>query len=106
MPYAPSRSSRRLLRRFETRGKLKSLIRPEHKPVLEYIFDRLCLAAVPCAAYLWYIGDGRAAVAVIAGAIVLWTIRELFIQDDHALVRIYGPAGRLRYVFERVLRDK
>lgn len=95
-----------MLRRFESRGKLKSLIRPEHKPVLEYIIDGVCLAAIPVIGFLWYDAGWQPAAIALGGVITLWTIRELFIQDDHALVRIYGPAGRLRFVFEKVFRDK
>ncbi|MCR9140665.1 MAG: FMN-binding glutamate synthase family protein [bacterium] len=106
MSYTPSRSARNYLRRFESRGKAKSLVRPEHKPPLQYVFDGICLIALPVVGYLYYAHGWQAALALLGGVIVLWTIRELFVQDDHALVRIYGPAGRLRFVFEKVFRDK
>ncbi len=106
MAYTPSRSSRSMLRRFESLGKAKSLIRPEYKSVLEYIIDGLCLAALPLVGFFWYDTGWRPAAALAGGIVILWSIRELFVQDDHALVRIYGPAGRLRFVFEKVFRDK
>ncbi|MEQ9363724.1 MAG: glutamate synthase-related protein, partial [Leptospirales bacterium] len=106
MSYTPSRASRSVLRRFESKGKLKSLIRPEYKPMMQIIVDGACLAALPVIAFFWYDAGWRPALTLFGGVIVLWTIRELFVQDDHALVRIYGPAGRLRYVFEKVFRDK
>ncbi|MEM6361477.1 MAG: hypothetical protein AAF731_15400 [Bacteroidota bacterium] len=43
---------------------------------------------------------------VTAAMLILFGIRDVFIQDDHTLVRIYGPLGRLRYMFENVFRDK
>lgn len=38
----------------------------------------------------------------------LWffSVRELFVQDDRTIIRIYGPLGRIRYLFEDTFRDK
>lgn len=39
-------------------------------------------------------------------ALLLFSVLELFVQDDHALTRIYGPLGRIRYITEDLFRDK
>ena len=31
---------------------------------------------------------------------------DYFVQDDHAIIRIYGPMGRARYIVESLMRDK
>jgi glutamate synthase domain-containing protein 2 len=106
MSYRPSASASRMLRRFQVRGKNGSLIPPRYKPPLEYLIDGLCLLATPLVVFLWYDYGWRPALLITLGVMVLWALRELFVQDDHALVRIYGPFGRLRFIFERVFRDK
>ena len=42
----------------------------------------------------------------IAAAFLVFSVRELFVQDDRTLIRIYGPLGRIRYLFEDTFRDK
>ena len=106
MAYKPSAASRRMYKRFESQGKQRSLIPPRYRPPIQRLVDVLCLLALPFAVYVGYLWGWPAAGATVFGTIVLWTVRELFLQDDHALVRIYGPFGRLRFVFEKVFRDK
>ena len=104
MAYKPSAASRRMYKRFESQGKQRSLIPPRYRPPIQRLVDVLCLLALPFAVYVGYLWGWPAAGATVFGTIVLWTVRELFLQDDHALVRIYGPFGRLRFVFEKVLQ--
>lgn len=106
MSYNSSSSARKFLKRAKKSGKTSALISPEKKPLLQIIADLLVLLlliALPVFLYLemWlYAG--------IAGGLIVisWALREFFLQDDHALVRIYGPFGRLRYLFETEFRDK
>ena len=106
MAYNTSRSSKKLLGIIDLKGKKAALTPPGYTPWLDYSFRWLSIAvliASPAIGYFqgwWMAGD-----AVLAAAL-LFGIRETFIQDDHAIVRIYGPMGRFRYLFERELRDK
>lgn len=45
-------------------------------------------------------------ILLIAAAFLVFSVRELFVQDDRTLIRIYGPLGRIRYLFEDTFRDK
>ncbi len=105
MSYRPSGSAQKLSKKYQKRGKENSLILPHYQPPGERVaavFTWLLLfASVGLAFYHW--------LYAIAGgllALIVFSIRELFLQDDHALIRIYGPFGRLRYLFEKQFRDK
>ncbi|MBL8020907.1 MAG: FMN-binding glutamate synthase family protein [Leptospirales bacterium] len=95
-----------MLETYKKSGKERALILPDFKPALErpanVLTLLLCLAIAPLFYFygIWY------AVAAGVAATVVFGLRELFIQDDHAIVRIYGPFGRLRFVFENLFRDK
>ncbi len=109
MPYRPTRSSRSLLNRIAAKGKVANLVQPKYRSPLEYIVDGACYALLAGAIYFSFFAANQSwliAGAMLFGAFVLWLVREFFVQDDHALVRIYGPLGRLRYVFEDLIRDK
>ena len=106
MTYKISDISTRILNQYINNGKKNTLTPPGHippfqKPV-EYLSYLLAFGSIP----LW-IGLGwEYGVSSIVGALLLLVIRDTFIQDDHTITRIYGPLGRLRYVFENVFRDK
>ncbi|HMY67656.1 MAG TPA: FMN-binding glutamate synthase family protein [Leptospiraceae bacterium] len=106
MPYNPSSSSKKHLHRIIQDGKEKSLVPPEFKPLMQRILEPIGLislfSSIPMA---WYNGI-YFSVPGILGYFIISIIVDLFIQDDHALVRIYGPLGRLRYIFEEAFRDK
>lgn len=106
MAYKISDISQRLIDRQKRLGKDNTLTPPGYMPPLqrpvEYLYMFLSVAAVPLWIWLgWIYGAGALFVALI-----LFGIRDVFIQDDHTITRIYGPVGRLRYVFENVFRDK
>ncbi len=45
-------------------------------------------------------------ILLIVASSLVFSVRELFVQDDRTLIRIYGPLGRIRYLFEDTFRDK
>jgi len=47
-----------------------------------------------------------AGILMITGGLILYGFEELFLQKRSTIVRIYGPLGRMRYVFEQEFRDK
>ncbi len=106
MAYKATISAQNFLRRINNRGKEAALTTPEYRPALERVLDPvstlLLFGAIP--AYLW-VGTW-AALTSAGAALVLFSLRELFVQDDHAITRIYGPLGRLRYIAEDLFRDK
>jgi len=106
MPYKASSITQRLLKKYSRKGKEHALVPPAYKPPLQrptdYILILLAIAILP----VGYVYGTLAGVATLVVFLVLFGIRDIFIQDDHAIVRIYGPMGRLRYMFENVFRDK
>lgn len=106
MSYNVSKVSKRILGNYSAKGKLNALTPPGYIPPLQRpveIVSTLCaIAMVPLwIIYGWEIGLGSGVIALI-----LFGIRDVFIQDDHTITRVYGPVGRLRYIFEDVFRDK
>lgn len=47
-----------------------------------------------------------AGMLTIIGGLLLYGFEEFFLQKRSTIVRIYGPLGRLRYLFEMEFRDK
>ncbi|MDX1960133.1 MAG: FMN-binding glutamate synthase family protein [Leptospiraceae bacterium] len=106
MAYSTSRSSKVFLNKILNSGKESSLIPPHYKPPLQRIFEPISfLALILTIPAYYYLGIYHAIVS-LSIFLILFGIIDLFIQDDHALIRIYGPLGRLRYIFEDVIRDK
>ncbi len=106
MAYDASKPAHKLLARFRSRGKERALIRPEYRPPLEIIADGVSYVALIASPFLAYIYGWPYGLGAVGAALAVYVLREFFFQDDHAIVRIYGPLGRLRFVFERVFRDK
>lgn len=106
MAYKISSKSSKVLNNYTSKGKEKALITPGYTPPfqrpIEFVIIILLIAAVPC----WYFFGTPLGIGLIVLALTLFGFKDLFIQDDHSLIRIYGPLGRLRYVFEDVFRDK
>lgn len=105
MPYTMSKIGTQLLRAYEANGKDRSLTMPAFRPVLERPVTILSVLGLVLAVPLYWVAPWASATAA-ALSVVLFGIREVFIQDDHAIVRIYGPMGRFRYIFENLIRDK
>ncbi|MBC8110669.1 MAG: hypothetical protein H7Y04_06375, partial [Verrucomicrobia bacterium] len=106
MSYQISDEGQNFQQRINQNGKQNSLVSPSYHPPLDlpikYTVIALLLACIPVGIFvnLW-VGIGCAVLAI-----VLFFIRDFFIQDDHSLVRIYGPLGRGRYLVEDLFRDK
>ncbi len=55
---------------------------------------------------LVYYGYILFGILTIVGALAFYGIEELLLQKRSTIVRIYGPLGRIRYIFEQEFRDK
>lgn len=106
MSYQGTTEARRFLNRITKIGKGDSLIAPSYRPLLERILDPLTVLCLFGSLPLYWFQGLWIAVGSFATGILLFSIRELFVQDDHTLIRIYGPLGRLRYIVEDLFRDK
>lgn len=53
-----------------------------------------------------YFGNILLGILMIFGALVFYGIEEFVLQKRSTIVRIYGPLGRIRYIFEQEFRDK
>ena len=106
MSYRMTKHARKFIQSMTQQGKEKSLVFPEQRVSFERpagILGALCLLAVVPLFYFYNIYFAAAALVL---AVLSYCVRDFFFQDDHALMRIYGPVGRFRYLFESVLRDK
>ena len=106
MSYHTSSTGRRIIKRIADRGRQSALTPPDYTPPLDVPVRLLAVAALIGAPFAFYYFGIWAGIGALFGAALIYGLRETFIQDDHAIVRIYGPLGRLRYLFERELRDK
>lgn len=106
MSYNASRASHRLLNIIQNKGKKEALTPPGYTPPLDLPVRLLSIGLALASPFIGMEYGWQAGAWSIAASAVIFGIREIFIQDDHAIVRIYGPLGRLRYLFERELRDK
>nr|NIT12959.1 hypothetical protein [Candidatus Dadabacteria bacterium] len=107
MGYKESSESRRYLQRLKRLGKDQCLVPHTHNPLLQRVLDVICVVLIIIAiavgiifkSWLYFL-------LLIAVSLLIFSIRELFVQDDRTLIRIYGPLGRIRYLFEDTFRDK
>ena len=106
MSYKVSDKSRKFLQKLKDRGD-SAHVPYTYNPPLQRAMDVLSVilivSAVPFAYYIgkWYYGFIPVFISIL-----IFSIRELFVQDDRTLIRIYGPLGRIRYLFEDTFRDK
>ncbi|OFY71992.1 MAG: hypothetical protein A3G23_00155 [Bacteroidetes bacterium RIFCSPLOWO2_12_FULL_37_12] len=106
MAYQISPRGKGFLSKIHKNGKEKELVPPSYNPPLQTPFDILSILCAIATVGLIVTGFFMYGFIAAGIAILLFSIRELFIQDDHSIVRIYGPFGRLRYLIEDALRDK
>ena len=106
MSYRESDKSRKYLEKLKAKGD-RALVPYTYNPPMQRVMDivtiLLLIAAIPTG---FYFGKWYFSLIPVAVAILIFSIRELFVQDDRTLIRIYGPLGRIRYLFEDALRDK
>ncbi len=106
MGYNISKEGKKFADRIAKLGKDKALVPfyynpPLQKPVM-WLSVFCLIATVPAFIFLpWWAG-----VLCFVGFIGFYFIHDFFIQDDKALLRIYGPVGRARYIVEKGFRDK
>ena len=105
MTYRTSRIARNYLKKIDKSGKENVLRATSYKPVGERSLTFLSYASFIAAIVLFYYTWWWGLVAVLAG-LVFFGIKDWLIQDDHSLIRIYGPFGRARYIVEDLVRDK
>lgn len=107
MGYKESSESRRYLEKLKRLGKEQCLIPYTYNPPLERVMDISSIVLIVAAiASGIYFKSWLYFFLLVAIAVLIFTIRELFVQDDKTLIRIYGPLGRIRYLFEDTFRDK
>jgi len=106
MAYKVSKTSRKILGKYASKGKAYTLTPPGYIPPLQRPVELLSLLCALGSIPLWIFMGWTYGVSALAVSIILFGIRDVFIQDDHTITRVYGPVGRLRYIFEDVFRDK
>ena len=107
MGYKESRDSRRYLERLKRLGKDNGLVPYTYNPPLERIMDIFSIVLIIAAIVIGIsFKSWTYFIVLTAIAFLIFSIRELFVQDDRTLIRIYGPLGRIRYLFEDTFRDK
>ncbi len=105
MAYKLSKEGTAYQHKINQLGKEKALMSPTYTPPLQNPIKYLCLGLLVASLPLLYFDWRWAAIALAIGLILLF-VHDFFVQDDHALVRIYGPIGRGRYLVEDAMRDK
>ena len=107
MAYKESTESKKYLNKLRELDKEQCLVPYTYNPPLQMAMDItsivLIIGAIVTGAYFM---SWTYFFSLVAAAIVIFSIRELFVQDDRTLIRIYGPLGRIRYLFEDTFRDK
>ncbi len=107
MGYKESSQSRRYLEKIKRLGKDHGLVPYTYNPPLERAMDISTIVLIVAAIALGlYFNNWLYFLMLAAAGFVIFSIRELFVQDDRTLIRIYGPLGRIRYLFEDTFRDK
>ncbi|MEM7180475.1 MAG: FMN-binding glutamate synthase family protein [Spirochaetota bacterium] len=106
MAYRVSKTSTKLLKEI-TSGNKDRKIRLKYKAsFLQRSMDAFCFLLALAIPILYFYVSLPILLAIAFIGCFIFGIREFFIQHDHALIRIYGPFGRLRYLFENEFRDK
>ena len=107
MPYKASRQGNKYISKLNRYGKDPCLVPYTYNPPLEKALDfitvLLLIFSIPS---IFIFGSWLYMVGFVVLAILVFTYRELFVQEDRTLIRIYGPFGRIRYLFEDTFRDK
>ncbi len=107
MGYKESSESRRYLEKLKRLGKDNGLVPYTYNPPLERVMDISSIVLIIAAIVIGiYFKSWTYFIVLTAIAFLVFSIRELFVQDDRTLIRIYGPLGRIRYLFEDTFRDK
>lgn len=106
MAYIASKIAQQVNKAYIKKGKVNALTPPSYKPPGQVLFDYISVIFVLLAILSYFFLGIGIVILFLSLALIIFSIRELFIQDDHTLIRIYGPLGRMRYFFEDAFRDK
>ncbi len=106
MAYKISGITSRIVKSYAKYGKENVLIPPDHLPPLQRPIEAIILICLIGTIPVYFFSGWQGSLILMAIAMLLWGLKDLFIQDDHTITRIYGPIGRLRFIFEDVFRDK
>lgn len=107
MGYKQSSQSKQYLQKLKRLGKNKGLVPYTYNSPLERAMDISSIVLIVAAIAVGiYFSSWAYFLILTAAAFIIFSIRELFVQDDRTLIRIYGPLGRIRYLFEDTFRDK
>ncbi len=99
MGYKPEWETRWLLRKGQPQ-------RMPWRKVGKTLLDLLSLLLAIGGVVLGFLMGWTWTLVAWIGSALIFGFRETFVQDTHTIVRIYGPLGRMRYLFEREFRDK
>ena len=106
MAYKISGITKKVLKLYTKYGKENVLTPPDYLPPLQRPLEAVILICLLGVLPVYFYSGWQGAVVLLGIALFLWGIKDLFVQDDHTITRIYGPVGRLRYIFEQSFRDK
>lgn len=107
MGYKKSSQCKHYLEKLNRLGKDKGLVPYTYTSPLEHAMDVSSIVLIIAAIVLGiYFKSWAYFLGFTGAAFLIFSIRELFVQDDRTLIRIYGPLGRIRYLFEDTFRDK
>ena len=97
MGYKESPESRSYIERLRELGKEQCLVPYTYDPPLQKVMDTLSVMLIILAVAAGiYFQSFTYFLFPFAASVVIFSIRELFVQDDRTLIRIYGPLGRIR----------
>ncbi len=103
--YKPSREAQKALERIMSQGKEEVLVTPDSKSIFQKFFDYFCYSIL-ILSILFSLANWKISLSLLVLFSILFGFRELFLQQTHGIVKIYGPLGRLRYIAEDAIRDK
>ena len=107
MAYKESSIARYFLDKINKYGKDDCLVPYTYEPPLQKFMDKSALVLLVLATPAGILFRSWTVFFIFTGlCMLIFSLRELFVQDDKTLIRIYGPFGRVRYLFEDTFRDK
>lgn len=106
MAYRISKITNRVLRSYDKYGKENVLTPPEYLPPLQRPLEVVITVCLIGIIPIYFLSGWQGSLILLLIALFIWGIKDVFVQDDHTITRIYGPVGRLRCIFEEVFRDK
>ena len=97
---------KRILRKYDAKGKIKSLTPPGYIPPLQRPVEILSYLSGMASIPIWMIYGWELGSILLLVLLSYLGLEMYLFRNDHTIQRVYGPLGRLRYIFEDVFRDK